>query len=98
MRVNRKNKNEVVTIRLKKSGDGPQKVLLKDLGYGEFSDCCGTEFGYKTSYDMTCSNWDAFFGIMELESLEMFLKSAIEHENYEIVETIKKHIDRKRKK
>lgn len=45
-----------------------------------------------------CDNYDLFYSIFDVETLNRMLDTQIKHENYEHAEMIKKHIALKEKK
>ncbi len=47
--------------------------------------------------NVTCNDWDYFLGCGTSEDLGRLLTTQIEHENYEMAELIKKHIELKKK-
>jgi hypothetical protein len=65
---------------------GRRKVFIKELN-------C---FGEEIDVTLTCSDNDAFLSVWDIETLERILKTQLEHENYEMAELVKKHIEMKR--
>lgn len=65
---------------------GRRKVFIKELN----------RFGEEVDYTLTCNDNDAFLSVWDIETLERILKTQLEHENYEMAELVKKHIELKR--
>lgn len=65
---------------------GRRKVYIEEMN-------C---FGEEVDYTLTCIDNDAFLRVWDVETLERILKTQLEHENYEMAELVKKHIELKR--
>lgn len=65
---------------------GRRKVFIPELN----------TFGEEVDYQLKCDDMDWFLSAWDIETLERMLETQLLHENYEMAELIKKHIDIKK--
>lgn len=62
--------------------DSKRPVYLEWLG----------RIGTAVDYELVCDNIDNFLSVWDIETLQLMLKTQLEHENYEAAEQITKYI------